>query len=240
LFRKGKAVFNSYKNPILNQTPLMKIFAVRTAISLSLTVALILSLGCNQHGQAPANQSATGGPGRADQMAGGQPVAGQTGHEPASEPIVYVDSDSLLSKYDYYKKVRAEMQDKGKSLQADMQRKGRSFQAEVQAYQKNAVNLTPDQKKATEERLGRKQQELQTYQQTLSQQLGKEEQDVNSRLYDKVQTYLREYCLANKHKMVMTYSKGGNLLYGDKGLDVTSEVVKGLNQAYAKENVSAK
>ncbi len=218
----------------------MKIFAAKTAIPLALTVALLFSLGCNQHNLAPANLSAASGPVRADKVANGQPVTSQTGYEPASEPVVYVDSDSLLSKYDYYKKVRAEMQDKGKRLQADMQRKGRSFQSEVQAYQKNAVNLTPDQKKVTEERLGRKQQELQTYQQTLSQQLGKEEQDINSRLYDKVQIYLKEYCLVNKHKMVMTYSKGGNLLYGDKGLDVTSEVVKGLNQAYAKENVSAK
>lgn len=151
------------------------------------------------------------------------------------EPIVYVDSDSLLSKYDYYKDVKGQMEEKGKKLQADVELKGRSFQSEVQAYQKNAVNLTPDEKKSTEARLGRKQQELQSYQQTLSQQLGQEEQEINKKLYDKVQLYLKDYCKKNSHKMVLMYSKGGNLLYGDKSLDVTVEVVKGLNELYKTE-----
>ncbi len=161
--------------------------------------------------------------------------AGTTKQVNEVEPIVYVDSDSLLSKYDYYKEVKGQMEEKGKKLQADVEVKGRSFQAEVQAYQKNAVNLTPDEKKSTEQRLGRKQQELQAYQQTLSQQLGQEEQTINQKLYDKVQVYLKDWCQKNHHKMVLTYSKGGNLLYGDKNLDVTSPVVKGLNDLYKSE-----
>ncbi len=151
------------------------------------------------------------------------------------EPIVYVDSDSLSSKYDYYKEVRSQMEEKGKKLQADVELKGRSFQSEVQAYQKNAVNLTPDEKKSTEARLGRKNQELQSYQQTLSQQLGQEEQEINKKVYDKIQLYLKDYCKKNSHKMVLMYSRGGNLLYGDKSLDVTIEVVKELNELYKTE-----
>ncbi len=151
------------------------------------------------------------------------------------EPIVYVDSDSLSSKYDYYKDVRSQMEEKGKKLQADVELRGRSFQSEVQAYQKNAVNLTPDEKKSTEARLGRKNQELQSYQQTLNQQLGQEEQEINKKVYDKIQLYLKEYCKKNSHKMVLMYSRGGNLLYGDKSLDVTIEVAKELNELYKTE-----
>jgi len=197
----------------------MKLFKTIAFSLFTLAIGSSAFISCNQGAKSTSGRDST---------------SSKTGSENV-EPIVYVDSDSLLSKYDYYKEVKGQMEDKGKKLQADVQEKGRSFQAEVQAYQKNAVNLTPDQKKSTEERLGKKQQELQAYQQTLSQQLGQEEQDINKKLYDKVQLYLKDYCKKNSHKMVLMYSKGGNLLYGDKSLDVTVEVVKGLNELYKTE-----
>lgn len=197
----------------------MKLFKTIAFSLFTLAVSTSAFMSCNQGAKSVSGRDSTSGKTVTENI----------------EPIVYVDSDSLLSKYDYYKEVKGQMEDKGKKLQADVEVKGRSFQAEVQAYQKNAVNLTPDEKKSTEERLGKKQQELQSYQQTLSQQLGQEEQEINKKLYDKVQLYLKDYCKKNTHKMVLMYSKGGNLLYGDKSLDVTVEVVKGLNELYKTE-----
>ncbi|OYZ44699.1 MAG: outer membrane chaperone Skp, partial [Sphingobacteriales bacterium 24-40-4] len=46
----------------------------------------------------------------------------------AAEGIVYVNSDSLLSNYDYYKAVRDKFQEKSKKAQADLTAKGTAFQ----------------------------------------------------------------------------------------------------------------
>ncbi|MBC6111246.1 OmpH family outer membrane protein [Pedobacter fastidiosus] len=154
----------------------------------------------------------------------------------ASEKIVFVNSDSLLTKYDYYKDLKVKFEGKSKNAQSDMQAKGQAFQREVAQYQQTAGTLAADVRKATEERLARKQQELQTYQQNAGGALQNEQAAENEKLYDKVATYLKGYAKEKGYKMVLTYSKGNSaILFADESLDVTSEVIKGLNADYTKK-----
>ncbi len=153
----------------------------------------------------------------------------------ASQKIVFVNSDSLLSKYDYYKDLKTQFDGKTKSAQADMQSKTQAFQREVADYQKNAPTLAADVRKSTEERLARKQQELQTYQQNAGGSLQNEQAVENEKLYNKIADYLKGYAKEKGYKMVMTYAKGNSaILYADESLDVTSEVIQGLNDDYTK------
>ncbi|WP_231462651.1 MULTISPECIES: OmpH family outer membrane protein [unclassified Pedobacter] len=153
-----------------------------------------------------------------------------------SEKIVYVNSDSLLTKYDYFKDLKVKFEGKSKSAQADMQAKGQAFQREVTQYQQSAQTLSADQRKSTEERLARKQQELQTYQQNAGGALQNEQAAENEKLYDKVAAYLKTYAKEKGYKMVLTYSKGNSaILFADESLDVTAEVIKGLNADYSKK-----
>jgi len=153
-----------------------------------------------------------------------------------SEKIVYVNSDSLLTKYEYFKDLKVKFEGKTKNAQADMQAKGQAFQREVAQYQQSAQTLSADQRKSTEERLARKQQELQTYQQNAGGALQNEQAVENEKLYDKVAAYLKVYAKEKGYKMVLTYSKGNSaILFADESLDVTSEVIKGLNAEYSKK-----
>ncbi|MGM9477534.1 OmpH family outer membrane protein [Pedobacter sp. GSP4] len=153
-----------------------------------------------------------------------------------SEKIVYVNSDSLLTKYEYFKDLKVKFEGKTKNAQADMQAKGQAFQRELAQYQQAAQTLSADQRKSTEERLQRKQQELQTYQQNAGAALQNEQAAENEKLYDKVADYLKGYAKEKGYKMVLTYSKGNSaILFADESLDVTSEVIKGLNAEYSKK-----
>ncbi|TDG36816.1 OmpH family outer membrane protein [Pedobacter changchengzhani] len=154
----------------------------------------------------------------------------------ASEKIVFVNSDSLLNKYGYYKDLKVKFENKSKNAQSDMQTKAQAFQREVAQYQQTAQTLAADVRKTTEERLARKQQELQTYQQNAGSVLQTEQAKENEKLYDKVAVYLKGYAKTKGYKMVLTYAKGNSaILYADDSLDVTSEVLKGLNEEYNKE-----
>jgi outer membrane protein len=154
----------------------------------------------------------------------------------ANEKIVFVNSDSLLTKYDYYKDLKGKFEGKGKKAQDDLKAKGEAFQREVAQYQQTAASLPADQRKTTEERLARKQQELQTYQQNAGGALQNEQAAENEKLYDKVAAYLKVYAKEKGYKMVLTFSKGNSaILFADESLDVTSEVIKGLNADYSKK-----
>lgn len=150
--------------------------------------------------------------------------------------IVFVNSDSLLNNYDYYKAVKTKLQDLSQKAQAEIAAKSQAFQKEVAAYQKSTSSLTPMQKNATEKRLAKKQQDLQMLSQSTSQQLQEEEASQNSKLYDRIATYLKTYTKQKGYKIVLTFSKANpSMLYGDDSLDVTKEVLAGLNEEYKKE-----
>ncbi|HXI00623.1 MAG TPA: OmpH family outer membrane protein [Sphingobacteriaceae bacterium] len=150
--------------------------------------------------------------------------------------IVYVNSDSLLNNYEYFKEVKTRFEQKSKKAQSDLQGKGAAFQREVAAYQSGAANMPADQRAATEERLARKQQELAAFNQNAGSALQNEEAAENEKLYNRVSEYLKTYAKNKGYKFVLTYSKANpGVLYADGSLDITKEVVSGLNAEYKKK-----
>jgi outer membrane protein len=164
----------------------------------------------------------------------------QTTAAPANDNkggIVYINSDTLLSKYEYYKAVRVKLQNLSQSAQTELATKGQVFQKKVAAYQKSVSSLNLAQRTATEKRLQKEQQDLQDLSQNTAKQLQEEQDAQNSKLYDKLAAYLKTYCKAKGYKIVLTYSKSNPaMLYGDESLDVTNDVLVGLNEEYKKEN----
>lgn len=152
------------------------------------------------------------------------------------DKIVFVDSDSLLNQYEYFKVLKTKMEAKGKAADADLRAKGQAFQRDVEKYQQQQNTLTAEQRAETEERLARKQQELRVYEQNAGIAFQNEQAKEQEALYNKVADYLKEYAKKKGYKMVLKYQKGmGDILFADESLDVTTEVIKGLNEAYAKE-----
>ena len=166
-----------------------------------------------------------------------QPKANSTTIEKSnkSELIVYVNSDSLLNNYEYFKAVKGQFLEKSKKAQSDLTAKGTAFQREVAEYQQSAASLSADQRANTEQRLARKQQELATYNQNAGNALAGEEAVENEKLYNKVSDFLKGFAKTKGYKMVLAYSKANpTVLYADESLDVTKEVLIGLNEEYKK------
>jgi outer membrane protein len=158
------------------------------------------------------------------------PAATTTDEKPT---IVFVNADTLLSNYEYYKAEKAKMVTLSQKAQQEINAKGDAFQKKVAAYQKSANALTPAQKAATEKKLAAEQQGLQT----LSQNTGKQLQDIeaseNATLYERINVFLKGYTKTKGYKIVLTYSKSSpSMLYGDDSLDVTKDVLAGLNAEY--------
>ena len=154
----------------------------------------------------------------------------------ASEPIVFVNQDTLLAKYDYAKDIRTRLEGKGKNADSDLNSRGQAFQREVAEYQRNANTMSADQRATTEQRLQRKQQELQQYQQNAAAELQNEQGTEGGKLYDKIAEFGKSYAKDKGYKMILMYSKANpTVLYGDTTLDVTADVLLKLNDAYKKD-----
>lgn len=149
--------------------------------------------------------------------------------------IAYINSDSVLKYYDYFKVNRDKLESKGKKLDQDLRNRAQSFQNDYEAYQRNVSNLTIGQAKAVEEDLAKKQQNLQLYQQSLSQEMSAEEGKMTQELYKRVTDHLKRYGEENGLQIVFKYDPTSDVLFGGPGLDITKQIVDGLNKEYASE-----
>lgn len=156
--------------------------------------------------------------------------------------IVYVNTDTLLTKYDYYKDILKASESKRFQLENDLANKARSFQNKVQFFQQRAQqgHMTQEQAQTTQMQLQQEEQNLMAYRDKNAQQLAQEEGKKTEDILNKIHEYLKEFNGSNKYDMVIGYSKGGGVLYAKEDLDITKQVLEGLNKKYADDKKSGK
>lgn len=144
--------------------------------------------------------------------------------------IVFVNTDSLLVNYDYYNKIQDKLTHKQDSIDAMLKNRGRELEGEITNYQKIGGNMTEEQRAREEERLGRKQQELVQYRQTIIDQLSKEEDQLQDSLHRHLVSYLKEMNKTKNFQFILGYQKGSGILLANDSLDITKAVVAGVNK----------
>jgi outer membrane protein len=152
--------------------------------------------------------------------------------------IAYIHSDSVLKNYAYFTAATEKLQAKGKRLEMELQGRAQTLQAEIESYQRNAGTLTQNQARAVEEDLGKKRQNLQMYQESLYQELQQDQDKGTKDLYDRITSYLSTYGKEKGLQMVLKYNASSDLIFANQALDISSDVVKGLNEQYKIELAS--
>lgn len=163
--------------------------------------------------------------------------------------MAYVNADTVLKYYDFSKAGRDRLEAKGKQLDQDLNSRATALQGEFEQYQRNVNSMTIGQARAVEEDLTKKRNNLQMYQESLSQQMLMEQEKMNRELYDNVTAFLRQYGSQRGIQVVFRYNVSSDVLFASDSLDISKEVIKGLNEAYllkqqekpaAKDTVAAK
>jgi outer membrane protein len=149
--------------------------------------------------------------------------------------VAYINSDSILKNYEYLKASAEILEAKKKKVEQDYVNRAQSLQNEIAAYQRNVNNLTIGQVRAVEEDLGKKQQNLQLYEQSITQDLMNDQNKLNKELYDRVTAFLKKYGQERGLQVVLKLDPSSDVLYGGEALDITKDVLAGLNEAYQAE-----
>ena len=107
--------------------------------------------------------------------------------------VVYVQVDSLLSKYEYFKEVRKDLESRRYKLDYELTNKGKSLENEIAFFQQKAPTMTMEQGRSVEEQLVKKQQDFVQYREREAQKLAQEEMDRNEELYVQIYDYIDRY-----------------------------------------------
>ena len=148
------------------------------------------------------------------------------------DKIGYIDNIGLMDKYQEKLDIESKYQSRTATFNKRKDSISQAFQIEAQAFQTKAQSMS--QKKAQEEY-----SILQQRGQFMGQQLQQEEQELQlagrtemDSLVSKVRREIKAYGKANGYTYILGGGEGGSVLYGDEINDLTSEILKILNEKY--------
>jgi outer membrane protein len=146
--------------------------------------------------------------------------------------IAFVYTDSVINKYDFFKKRSEEITEKGKKFDSDLQSRARGFEQEVATFQQTGGNMTQNQIRAKQDELVQKEQNLMTYRNNLMQELSSDESKLLNDVYEQVQSFMKDYAKENGIDIILSHTRGGAIWFATDAIDVTQSIIEGLNKKY--------
>lgn len=155
---------------------------------------------------------------------------------PDQPKTVFVNVDSLFDKFEYFKTSTKNLENETKQAERHLESRMQNLQGEAQKIQQDFQGgmLTQTEAKMKQQELMQKEQDIMQYRQTKTQELMERERALTKEIFNKITSYLNDYCATKGYQYVLGYSQGGNLLYAQDTLSITNEVIEGLNQRYGK------
>lgn len=159
----------------------------------------------------------------------------QTGEkiEPASGSIVYFQLDSVVKHYDMYNDLSEKLSGKLDKVQSDIQTRQRKLQNEIKDFQ-NKIDkglLTRAEAEERQQVLANRDNDLRNYMAEKQQEMAEEEAVLYNKVMDAIRTFLQKINKEKKYSAII----GNAVMVGDPNLDITNDIIEGLNNEYTKE-----
>lgn len=151
--------------------------------------------------------------------------------------VAFIDIDTLAAQYEYCIEGQKALEAKQNGYRSQLEAKGQALQNALAAYQKKMQSgeITSEaQAQAAQSKLQQQQAQLQQYQSRIENEMAAATQAYQEALRDSLRRFLNDFNSDGRYKMILSRS-GDNILYADKALDITNDVVTGLNKRYKKK-----
>jgi len=151
--------------------------------------------------------------------------------------IVYINMDSVLSKYEMNIDIQKDLQDKLNKSEQELKDKQAVYQKAVEDFQYKAGKhlITQADGEIAQQKLAQQEQELYGLQNDLRAKLNEEEQVAQRKVLNAIMQYLDGLEITKNHQFVLGTTFGGNVLYANKNLNISNDIIDGLNRQYRSE-----
>ena len=152
-------------------------------------------------------------------------------------PVAYLNVDSLLTNYVFAQEASDKLMSKQEDARLKMNTKLRTFQNEVADFQRKLQNnafLSRERAEKEQQRLAKKEQELQELEAKLTQDIMLENQKLNMQLADSLTNFLQVFNADGRYHVILSNTAKDNVLMAAEQYDITDEVVAGMNARYNK------
>lgn len=149
--------------------------------------------------------------------------------------VAYIDSDTLLAKYQYAIDLQEELNRYKDAQMRSAQEQMAQFQKDYDDFIKNGEKMTLSQQQAKETELKQRYEKLSTLEAEVTNRVMQKQMDSNIELLNRIFAFVREYNVANQQFDVILRKTfvDSPTIYMNPAMDITDEIVKGLNDEYA-------
>ena len=152
--------------------------------------------------------------------------------------IAYVNTDTLMAGYTYARELQKKIEQVS-AQQASLAQQEEQWQADYQNFLQTGENLTLSQQQEKEKELKSRYEKLARLEKQYTDLLPQKQKNLQDEL-DKmtraVYNFIADYNAKHeRYNLVLAKSYSNTpVLYGDEGMDITQEILEGLNREYAQ------
>ena len=151
--------------------------------------------------------------------------------------IAYVELDSVIARFDMAKDKATELEQKTKNSEAELASKSQAFDRDVRDFQNKVQKglVTRATAAEMEQTLQQQQQTLLARRDEMAYNLNEESLVAQRQVLEYINQYLAEFNAERGYSYILAKQFPGPVLYSDTTLDITVDVVAGLNAKYNAE-----
>lgn len=148
--------------------------------------------------------------------------------------IAYVDIDTLLTNYKLWIQLNEEMIRKEENIRATLNEKARKLQADYEEFERKLNNnafATRERAESEQNRILKQREDLESLQERLGNELAIENNKNNVLFRDSINAFINAYNKVKGYNVILSRI-GDNILYIDSDMNITQEIIDGLNARY--------
>jgi len=159
--------------------------------------------------------------------------------------IVFFNMDKVMEGYDMANDLNSVFETKTSGIQAEIDRRGKKLEKDMTDFQ-NKVDkglLTTSVAQAQYQKIQQQQQDYQQYVVRKQQEMAEEQQVMMNQIANAISEFVQEYNAEHQYALIL--ATAGPILStpvvtGDPKLDITEDLLAGLNAAYIKTKEATK
>ena len=146
--------------------------------------------------------------------------------------IAFVDSDTVSKYYEFAKKIQKILTTKRSEAERQIKSKYFAYESLVQEFEKASPIMGDREKMEKAQKIRLLEQEIMQVEQQLSDQVSRQELELTQSYIVKTNDYMQEIGKSLGYDYVMSFRIGGAMLYAKERHDITTEIIKLLNERY--------
>ncbi|MCD6346717.1 MAG: OmpH family outer membrane protein [Bacteroidales bacterium] len=157
-------------------------------------------------------------------------------NQKADLKVAYVFIDSLLANYQLAQELTDQLLKSKDGLEKELASKGKKLEKKISDYQYKVQKglITSWDAKAQEAKLTEEQQVYLNLQKDMQNRLMTDEQNMNQKVYTTIIDFVNQYNDAKGYNIILSQTTGGVLLYAEDYMNITKDILDGLNAAHAE------